>query len=94
MLALLLLLCSESGLALNAIVAGSPVLLPVEFVAGGEGSPDFDDLTLELGLGGSGSGRSGSEGGVPSIKLGYAEENCGDWVMSCKLGLTLAAFPR
>ena len=71
MLALLLLLCNETGLALNAIVAGSPTLpLPVEFVAGGDGNPDFAELTLELGLGGSGSGRSGNEGGVPSIKLG------------------------
>ena len=92
MLALLLLLCSETGRARTAIVAGSPVLpLPVEFVAGGDGSPDFADPTLELGLGNSGSGRSGSEGGVPSIKLGYADEDC---VRSCKLGLRLAFLPR
>jgi hypothetical protein len=40
----------------------SPVLpLPVEFVAGGEGSPEPFELVLAPGLGGS--GRSGTPGG-------------------------------
>lgn len=66
------------------MVAGSPVLpLPVEFVAGGEGSPDLIDPTLECGL--EGSGRSGRPaGGVPSIKLAYAEA---EWERSWMLGL-------
>jgi hypothetical protein len=52
----LLLLLNESGLSLTAILFGSPVLpLPVEFVAGGDGSPE----PLELAPGLGGSGRSG-----------------------------------
>jgi hypothetical protein len=66
----LLLLCKETGRSRIAMVAGSPVLpLPVEFVPGGDGSPDLTEQLLELGLGGSGSS-------------GRAElsvvDNCGD----------------
>jgi hypothetical protein len=73
-----LLPLSDSGLWRIAMLFGSPVLpLSVEFVAGGEGSPE--PLELPPGLGGS--GRSGTSG-VSSIGgLVYVDDkDDGPWL--------------
>jgi hypothetical protein len=65
------------------MVAGSPVLpLSVEFVPGGDGSPDLTDPMLELGLGGSGS--SGRLLDVTS---------CGDCVASLEPEIETSVLP-
>lgn len=69
----LLSLANDKGLCLRATLPGSPVLpLPVELVAGGDGSPESLELWLETGL--SGSGRSGRLPGAPLARCGDGDE--------------------